>query len=267
MSKYIQAYELNTGKKAPILASNLDELFSKIENDLELPPRGQQAVDLGFTAHTLTDSSENPAIFKYYRWVISNMLEDHPAKELSAKLIGTSFTSANVFQTDLPQPVTLNQWQVEQIKSIKLMTNKAIILENNGVFILLHKLHPNWPLINQSGNDFNSANNQVMLELEKNNLKMVYLGDIDSSGIQILDHLITLLDTQDSLLDIQTPQQVIDWLVRFGKNSVKRTKNLQVDNPILIKELNSIHTLGKFVEQEQLIMDYESLIAKWLMEK
>mgnify|MGYP003361682960 CR=1 FL=1 len=267
MSKYVQAYEMNTGKKAPILASNLDELFSKIENDSELPPRGQQAVDAGFTAHTLSDSSENPAIFKYYRWIISNMLDDHPVKELSARLIGTSFTSANVFQTDLPQPVTLNQWQMERIQSIKLMTDKAIILENNGVFIFLHKLHPNWPLINQSGNDFNSANNQIMLELKKENLRMSYLGDIDSSGIQILDHLVNLLDGPDSLLEIQTPEQVLDWLVRFGKKNIQRTKEIQVNNPTLVKEMSSIHTLSKFVEQEQLIDDYETLIEKWLSKK
>lgn len=264
MSRYIDEYESVTGKHAPKLASNLDDLFQRIENGAKLPPRGQQAVDAGFTAHTLSDSTENSEIFNYYRWVTKNMLTEFPIKELSAQLIGTSFTTANIFQTDLPQPVTLNQWQIEKMQTINSMTRKAIILENNGVFIYLHELHPKWPLINQSGNDFNQANNQIILMLKKQGVKMTYLGDLDSSGIQIVDHLSQLLGNPVELLDIQTPNQVIDWLVRFGKESVKRTKELKVKHPLLIEEMNSIHTFGKFVEQEQLIQEYEGFIREWL---
>lgn len=264
LSRYTENYEIRTGKKIPDQAEKLDGLFQKIEKGVELPPRGQQAVDSGFTAHTLSDATEHQEIFKYYHWVIDNILTDFPIKELSAKLIGTSFTAANIFESNLPQPVTLNQWQIDQIDSLNLMTNRAIILENNGVFIYLHKLHPEWPLINQSGNDFNSASNQIMLELKKQTVKMVYLGDLDGNGIQIIDHLSQLLGNPTELLDIQTPNQVVDWLVRFGKSDIKRTKKLNIKNSTLVKEMNSIHTFGKFVEQEQLIKEYEILIDKWL---
>lgn len=264
LSRYIDEYETITGKQAPKFAGNFDELFKKIEEGMQLPPRGQQAVDAGFTAHTLSDPTENPEVFSYYRWVIKNMLTSFPIKELSAQLIGTSFTTANVLQTDLPQPVTLNQWQIAKMQTINSMTKKAVILENNGVFIYLHKLHPQWPLINQSGNDFNQANNQIMLMLKKQGVKMTYLGDIDSSGIQIADHLSRLLGNPVELFDIQTPKRVIDWLVRFGKKDTKRTKEVSIKHPLLNEEMNSIHTLGKFVEQEQLIQDYEKLIKEWI---
>ena len=264
LSRYIDEYETVTRKQAPKLANNLDGLFQKIESGIELPPRGQQAVDFGFTAHTLSDPTENPEIFNYYRWVTKNMLSEFPIRELSAQLIGTSFTTANIFHTDLPQPVTLNQWQIEKMQTINSMAKKAVILENNGVFIYLHELHPKWPLINQSGNDFNQANNQVMLMLKNQGVKMAYLGDLDSSGIQIADHLSRLLGNPVELFDIQTPNRVIDWLIRFGKENTKRTKQVSIKHPLLIEEMNSIHTLEKFVEQEQLIQDYEKLIKEWI---
>jgi len=264
MSKYVEYYEKMTNKKAPNSASNLDRIFQEIEQGIELPPRGQQAVNVGFTAHTLIDSQENPLIFSYYRWIINNMLMDYPVKELSAKLIGTSFTSANVFKTDLPQPVTLNQWQIEQMDTVNLMTNKAVILENNGVFILLHKLHPDWPLINQAGNDFNAGNNRIMLAIKKQHVKLTYLGDLDSSGIKIADHLARFLGNPKELFEIQSQDQVVDWLVRFGKKDVKRTREINIQTPLLADVLESIHTFGKFAEQEQLMDEYEILISKWL---
>lgn len=88
---------------------------------------------------------------------------------------------------------------------------------------------------------------------------MTYLGDIDSSGIPNVDRLSQLLRNPVELLDIQTPNRVNDWLVRFDKESVKRTKELKVKNPLLIEEMDSIHTFGKFVEQEQLIQEYEEI--------
>ncbi|KRL12759.1 hypothetical protein [Schleiferilactobacillus perolens] len=94
----------------PIEANTLDVLFDQIAAGKTLPPRAQQAVALGFTAHGLNDAKENLALFDYYRWVLTNCFAADQFNELTAKFIGMAFTSANVFQTDLPQAITLNPW-------------------------------------------------------------------------------------------------------------------------------------------------------------
>jgi len=264
MSRYTEKYQAETGKDLPEGAEKLDALFDKISKNDALPPRGQQAVDLGFTAHTLNDSKENPPIYRYYQWVLKHMFADVPIHEMTSKLVGMSFVSSNIFETNLPQPITLNPWQIERMTDVSLTTDKAIIIENNGVFIWLYSRHPDWPLINQSGNDFNEAYNQLLIRLADNNLRMMYLGDLDSEGIRIADHLSTILD-QD-LFGIQTSERVFDWLIRFGKTDIHRTKKIDVSNKTMKAEMESIHTLHKFVEQEQLIAEYEILIEKWLSE-
>lgn len=262
MSKYVEVYKNKTGKDAPIGATRLDVLFDKIEQHKKLPPRGQQAVDLGFTAHTLNDPNENPEIFRYYSWIINHFFANQTIDELSANMIGNSFVSANVIETNLPQPLTLNPWQIKQSKSLQFSTKKAVIIENNGVFIWIHQLHPAWPLINQSGNDFNKYYNAILNKMVDESIQLTYLGDLDSKGIQIADHLSKVVGT--SIFDLQTPEQVLDWLVRFGKVDSHRSKLIQVENPTLQLEAESINTIGKFVEQEQLIEEYEQLIDHWL---
>ena len=264
MSRYTEMYKNESGSKLPEDAEKLDVLFDKINAGIQLPPRGQQAVDLGFTAHTLNDSKEDPAIYKYYQWILKHFFDDKRIDELTSQLIGTSFISANIFQTNLPQPVTLNPWQVHLMANIPLMNQKAIIVENNGVFIWLHKLHPQWPLINQSGNDFNEAYNKLLKYLAEKNLKMTYLGDLDSEGIRIADRVSKIVD-QD-LFSIQTPKRVVDWLMRFGKEDIHRTEGAFVENKILKEEMTSIYVFKKFVEQEQLIGEYEPLIEQWLQD-
>ncbi len=255
-------YKNESGNKLPENAEKLDVLFDKINAGIQLPPRGQQAVDLGFTAHTLNDSKENPVIYKYYQWILKHFFDDKRIDELTSQLIGTSFISANIFQTNLPQPVTLNPWQVDFMSNIPFMNQKAIIVENNGVFIWLHKLHPQWPLINQSGNDFNESYNKLLKYLADKNLKMTYLGDLDSEGIRIADRVSKIVD-QD-LFSIQTPERVVDWLMRFGKEDIHRTEGALVENKILKEEMTSIYVFKRFVEQEQLIGEYEPLIEQWL---
>ncbi len=263
MSDYIDFFENKTGKKAPKDAEKLDVLFDAISSDKVLPPRGQQAVNLGFTAHTLNDPSENPMIYNYYQWILKNFFKGKSTNELSSQLIGMSFVSANIFETNLPQPITLNPWQIEKMHGFKLMNQKAVVIENNGVFIWLHKLHPKWPLINQTGNDFNESYNELLKNLvDEQGLKLTYLGDLDSDGIRIADHLSTLLNTE--LFSIQTPTRIFNWLIRFGKIDKKRTRKIYVQNEVLSQEMESINTLGKFVEQEQLIAEYEILIDQWL---
>lgn len=262
MSRYTEKYQTETGKDLPEGAEELDALFDKIAENDSLPPRGQQAVDLGFTAHTLNDSKENPPIYRYYQWIMKHMFADKPINELTSKLVGMSFVSANIFETNLPQPITLNPWQIERMTDVSLMTDKAIIVENNGVFIWLYSRHPDWPLINQSGNDFNEAYNTLLSRLADSNLQMTYLGDLDSDGIRIADHLSTILN--QNLFEIQTSKRVFDWLIRFGKTDINRTKMLNVKNETMQEEMESIHTLHKFVEQEQLISEYETLIEQWL---
>ncbi|MFC6323857.1 DUF2399 domain-containing protein [Companilactobacillus baiquanensis] len=262
MSRYTKVYEKETKKRLPKDAGKLDVLFDKISSDEPLPPRGQQAVDLGFTAHTLNDAKENPVIYAYYKWILKYFFNDKPINELTANLIGTSFVSANIFQSNLPQPLTLNPWQIEQMTDISIMNKKAVIIENNGVFIWLHKKHPTWPLINQSGNNFNESYNKMLENLVKRNLKMAYLGDLDSEGIRIANRIIATIG-EDAFM-IQSPNQVFEWLIKYGKNCSERTKRLEVENKILLEEMDSICTLQKFVEQEQLIDEYEVLIWKWL---
>ena len=266
MMNYVKSYEAATGKAAPAEADKLAPLFQAIATGQLLPPRGQQAVDAGLTAHSLNDPRENRPVYQYYQWILKNCLVDQPPREIGAQLIGMAFTSANIFKTDLPQPLTLNPWQVPAMLDYPTKTQQAILIENNGVFIWLHYRHPDWPLINQAGNDFNDKYLLLLQQLVRHGLRLAYLGDLDSEGIRIIDRLYQAVPelVLADLLAIQTPQNVANWLVRFGKQSSKRTKRLAVQTPVLQTELESIITFKKFVEQEQLIAMYEQLIPRWL---
>jgi len=268
MSPYRKAYEEAMSRKAPAEAAKLDALFAKIAKGELLPPRGQQAVDLGLTAHSLNDAHENPAVYDYYQWVLENCFNGQPVNELSAKMIGMAFTCTNVFRTDLPQPLTLNPWQISALGDYPLATQRAVIVENNGVFIWLAKLHPDWPLINQSGNDFNTAYVRLIQRLEARGMAFTYIGDLDSRGIQMADNLFRKLQRTPAatFTAIQSPANVARWLTMMGKVNVKRTRQLTVRTPIFQQELDSVHLFGVFVEQEQLIAAYERLIAAWLKE-
>jgi len=269
MTPYSVAYQRQTGKPVPAGAERLDPLFDKIAADQALPPRGQQAVDAGFTAHSLNDATEAPAIYAYYQWVLHNCLADHPVHELTSQLVGTGVVCANVFQTDLPQPLTLNPWQVEALADYPLATDRAVLIENNGVFIWLHHRHPTWPLIDQSGNDFNRSYKAILRRLTERGLRVTYLGDLDTAGIQIADRVVQMLPDQPvpTLFALQTPDQVLDWLVQFGRPDQQRARAATVQTPWLVEMLESIQTLHKFVEQEQLIAAYERLITDWLRVK
>ncbi|TGD18374.1 DUF2399 domain-containing protein [Levilactobacillus suantsaiihabitans] len=266
MMTYQQAYETATGKRAPQEAAQLAKLFDRIAAGEVLPPRGQQAVDLGLTAHSLNDPQENPAVYDYYRWVLTNCFQPEQITELTAKLIGRVFTCANVFQTDLPQPLTINPWQVTAMRDFPLRTDRAIIVENNGVFAWLLQLHPDWPLINQSGNDFNTTYLALIQSLEQRHVALTYLGDLDSRGIQMADHLFSVLRQTPiaTFTAIQSPVNVVQWLTLKGKANRQRTRSLAIQNSVFQKELNSLNLLGKFVEQEQLIATYEPLVTQWL---
>ena len=264
MSKYIEVYQRQTGKVLSGDAKLLDSIFKKIDTNQLLPPLGQQAVDLGLTAHTFNDSKVLLEIYHYYHWIINNYFADKTINELNANLIGNSFVSANIIGTDLPQPITLNSWQINQLETVKIINNKAVIVENNGVFIWLHQLHPNWPLINQSDNNFNRYYNLFLKKLVGQGLKVTYLGDLDSEGIKIANHLSSLIG--EHIFELQNSDQAFDWLVRYGKLDANRSKAVNVVNPILQREADSIHTLGRFVEQEQLIQEYEPIVEQWLNE-
>lgn len=151
---------------------------------------------------------------------------------------------------------------MKNLENFNINSKKVIIIENNGVFIWLHQLHPDWPLINQSGNDFNKTYNEFLKMLKSKHIEMTYLGDLDSEGIRIADHLSSILQT--NLFSIQTPDRVFDWLIRYGTNDIERTNRIPITNKILLREMESINTLEKFVEQEQLISDYEQYIPEWL---
>lgn len=269
MSSYIDAFEKATGQPAPPEAGKLDQLFNQIRQGKTLPPRGQQAVAMGLTAHTLNDAREDPALFAYYRWVMTHCFNSGQVNELTARLIGMAFTSANVFDTDLPQPPTLNPWQLTPMLDFPLKNKQAVVIENNGVFALLHQEHPDWPLILQSGNDFNEVYVQLIQRLEARGIRYVYLGDLDSAGIQMADQFARLLKqtSAEEVAALQQPTDVRLWLADLGKIDARRTKHRKVVSPVYQAEMTTIALFGKFIEQEQLMGVYEVRIAEWLERK
>lgn len=270
MTDYLKTYEKQTGIHLGLDARRLDPLFEKIAAKELLPPRGQQAVDCGFTAHTLNDPHENPAIYHYYNWVMKNIFVATQVHELPAKIIGDEIVCVNIFQTDWPQPLTVNRWQVEDVLALPLITGRVVVIENNGVFIWLHHLHPSWPLILQSGNDFNDVHKQVILALS-HKLALAYLGDLDTAGIQIVDTLTSLIKGNGGdashLADLQSPAQVAGWVAGYG---IPNGSRLRIDSsstiidPTWQQEANFLEISGQFVEQEQLIGEYERVVEEWL---
>ncbi|WP_143462298.1 DUF2399 domain-containing protein [Levilactobacillus enshiensis] len=263
-SQYLKRYVTGTGKAAPKEAAQLDGLFDRIAAGETLPPRGQQAVEAGLTAHSLNDAQENPAVYDYYQWVLANCFTGQ-VHEVTAKLIGMAFICANVFETDLPQPLTLNPWQIAAMAEFPLRHHRVVIVENNGVFAWLLRLHPEWPLIDQSGNDFNAAYVTLMRTLVKRGVRFTYLGDLDSRGIQIADHLLGELAVDPAeFTALQSPANVLKWVTLKGKADPQRTRPVTVTAPVFQQELSSLTLVKKFVEQEQLIAEYEALITPWL---
>lgn len=267
MPDYLNAYAQATGHQAPLQASLLDPLFAAMKSGTALPPRAQQAVDVGLTAHTLNDQRENPALWAYYRWVMQHYFAGQTINELSARLIGLAFTSAGLFESDLPQPLSFNPWQAGAAGELPLLAKRAVVLENNGVFILLHRLHPTWPLVLQGGNDFNATYVKLIQRLAERGVEFTYLGDLDSKGIQMAEHFASLLPAaqEKKVLAIQNPERVIGWLTStLAKSDTARSRRLKVTSPQFEAEMDSVVVTGKFVEQEQLLSDYERLIPAWL---
>lgn len=270
MINYIEKFEEETGKHLGDDAKRLTPLFEEIRFGNILPPKGQQAVDCGFIAHTFNDPRENPLIYTYYHWVIENIFADTVIRELPAKIIGDEFICANIFETDWPQPLTVNKWQLDQVLTAKLMAKKAVVIENNGVFIWLLHRHPDWPLILQSGNNFNVVYRNVMKMLS-HKVKLSYLGDLDTEGIKIVDLLTTMIDEQGcesrALSALQNLGQVANWVAVYGVSN-ESTKRIHYDetimNPVWQEEANFLEINHQFVEQEQLIREYERIIPEWL---
>lgn len=266
MTDYGKTYREATKRALPPHAKELDHWFSTIARGEQLPPRSVQAVQAGLVAHALVDAQVDPPHFHYYHWVIDHCLGGTAAvHELSAQLIGMAFTSANVFATALPQPLTLNPWQISKMQDWPLAATRAVIIENNGVFIWLHHLHPDWPLIDQGGNDFQPAYLELLSKMVAQGLAVTYLGDLDATGIRMADTLRQNLPKTPEFLALQTPRNVLRWLMEVGKSDPKRTRRQPVRDPDLAQEMDSVSTQGKFVEQEQLLTEYETLIAEWLV--
>ena len=263
---YVQEYERATGRRAPERAAALAPLFRKIKRGELLPPRGQQAVDCGFTAQTLTDKDVRPTVFKYYQWVLLHPLAEYPVRELSAPLMSSTATVWNVFVSDLPDPLTINQWQIEGMRKLPLRSQKVVVLENNGVAVWLHHLHPEWPLLLQGGYNLNPAYTGLVQMLEQHGVQFAYLGDLDSEGIAIAASFTDILreQTPAEVLQIQSPIQVITWIGNYGIAARKRTAGQTFGESTLQFEADTISTRGEFVEQEQLIHEYERVIPEWL---
>lgn len=264
---YAAVYKAATGKTvAAATVSGLEPLFAKLAAGNTLPPRGQQAVSAGLPAHALYDRRVNPSAYDYYHWVLANYFPDAKQSETSAQLIGMAFTSANVFQTDLPQPLTLNPWQIPAMQDWSIITTQAVVVENNGVFIQLHQEHPDWPLINQGGNDFQAAYVQLLQKLTARGLRLTYLGDLDATGIRIADTLLQKLPDVNAadFLAVQTPANVVRWVQQYGRADAQRTAKQTVVNPQLRMQMGTVALSGRYVEQEALLGEYAALVSAWL---
>lgn len=267
MSDYTEAYVQATGGKLPAQAVALDRWFDAMRGGELLPPRSVQAVEAGLVGHALSDPKVDPAHYRYYTWVVDWLVaQGIEVNEMSAQLIGMAFVSTGILQTDLPRPLTLNPWQVDSMLDWPLSSRRAVIIENNGVFIWLHHLHPDWPLIDQGGNDFQPAYLKLLSSLVQRGLVVTYLGDLDATGIRMADTLRQALPDSPEFLAIQSPRQVMAWLSQFGKTDLKRSRAQPVADVELQTEMNSIVFQEQFVEQEQLLGEYERLIAAWLKE-
>lgn len=267
MSEYGEAYVQATGRELPVPAAALDRWFDAMRGGELLPPRSVQAFEAGLVGHALSDPKVDSVYYRYYTWVVDWLVgQGVVVHEMSAQLIGMAFVSTGVLQTDLPQPLTLNPWQVDKMLDWPLAARRAVIIENNGVFIWLHHLHPDWPLIDQGGNDFQPAYLKLLSSLVQRGLMVTYLGDLDATGIRMADTLRSALPDSPEFLTMQSPRQVMAWLSRFGKDDVGRTRAQTVQDPELRIEMSSIDLQGQFVEQEQLLGEYERVIAAWLRE-
>ncbi|WP_461226173.1 DUF2399 domain-containing protein [Lacticaseibacillus suihuaensis] len=265
MNEIESAYVAATGRSLPARAAALTRWLERAKAGELLPPRSVQAVEAGLVAHALSDSKVDPRHYHYYTWAIDYLRSQGIIiREMSAQLIGMALVSTGVFRTDLPQPLTLNPWQADAMANWPLATNRAVIIENNGVFIWLHHLHPGWPLIDQGGNDFQPAYLNLLATLINRGLVVTYLGDLDAAGIRMADTLRQALPACPAFLAIQTPRRVMAWLSRYGKEDRRRTQVQAIRDSELALEMNSIVFQGQFVEQEQLLAVYERLIAAWL---
>lgn len=263
---YQSFFEQTTGRVVPKDAEKLEPLFEQIATGSQLPPRSQQAIDLGLSAHSLNDAKEAPQLYQYYRWILEHCFPTQKPNELSAKLIGMAFVCSKIFKTDLPQPLTLNPWQVTKMTNFPLANRRAVIVENNSMFILLATRHSDWPLINQGGNDFQAAYVTLIQNLENRGVIFTYLGDLDATGIRMADTLFKLLRQTNisDFLALQTVNRVSEWVTLYGEPSARRTRQLTVTTPELRQEMNTVTLFGKYVEQEKLLDDYEKLIEEWL---
>ncbi|WP_268872153.1 DUF2220 family protein [Lentilactobacillus farraginis] len=119
----------------------------------------------------------------------------------------------------------------------------------------------------QSGNDFNSTYIQVLKMLAVK-MQLAYLGDLDTTGIEMADRVTAYLGAQHAtaLTAIQTPGQVAQWLAGYGKaakgNRIRTTSKLR--HQVWKEEAYLLVVNQQFVEQEQLIDSYEKLIPEWL---
>lgn len=63
---------------------------------------------------------------------------------------------------------------------------------------------------------------------------------------------------------LQSPANVAKWLSVKGKSATQRTRSLAVQTAVFQQEMDAVNLAGKFVEQEQLITEYERLIGDWV---
>lgn len=102
-----------------------------------------------------------------------------------------------------------------------------------------------------------------MRRLEARGVRLTYLGDLDSKGIQMADHLFGQLQVKPLRPCSHRPTWPSGWPLRASRQRNGRGP-LAVQTAVFQQEMDAVNLVGKFVEQEQLITEYERLIGDWV---
>lgn len=267
MTEYQQRYTERTKQPAPKNASMLEPLFTKIQSVQPLATLMMETARCQLPAHTLIDdkTASARALRAYYQNIIKFEFND-TVNFRQLNLITGTITTANIIQTNLPQPVTLNSQQTQSDFNHLIESDLATvyIIENANVFLELMLALPDISFICGNGNNSNQALIQLLQILENRLISLHYLGDLDTDGIQIAETLFQKLNKTDisTFLSIQTMANVNRCVINGKFHSKKRTRQNRFQLAAFQHQADRIHTSGIYVEQEELFDDYCRLIRE-----
>lgn len=152
------------------------------------------------------------------------------------------------------EPLILNIYNLNSIKEIKAIKNKAFVFENPTVFYELMKKTPDSPvtLLCTSGQP-NSSSLIILDSLAKSKADIYYSGDFDPEGLQIADNLKYRYDERFHFLGMNSENYLkikgnISFHERLGKLNTITSKELK---PLI--ELMLLHGTAGY---QELLVDY-----------